>query len=239
MILNNDKRFMIFLPWKTAGSTMFARMSAFNQSPYSRFYYFNEHLRRVVHQHITVADFKAMPESLLSLKKVAFVRNPYDRVYSGFLQIQKDLREQPLMPFPEPWIRQHVMKQLALNQQRLEEARYDFDRWISLMQPEDVYQTGGNSSLPLHPAHYWTHDSAAQYVDFIGKVENFETDFLKMLAYLGISDSYTFQNDNVNLLPDAAAASEYKYTNKMSKNSIDKISMLFADDLRLFGYRPC
>jgi hypothetical protein len=154
MILNFERKFMVFLPWKTAGSTLYLRLAYYNQSPYSRFYYFNEHLKRVVHQHITLADFLAMPEGRIDFKRVSFTRNPYDRVYSGFLQIQKDLKEQPHLPFPEPWIKNHVLKQLAINTLKLELAQYDFDRWVALLDPEDIYQIGGNSSLPLHPGHY-------------------------------------------------------------------------------------
>ncbi|MCK9612914.1 MAG: sulfotransferase family 2 domain-containing protein [Bacteroidales bacterium] len=237
MIINFERKFAIFLPWKTASSTMFTRMAYFNQSSYSRFYDFNVHLKRIVHQHITVADFKGLPESLLPLKKIAFVRNPYDRVYSGFLQIQKDLKEQPDMPYPEPWIKNHVMKQLEANEKKLRLAGYNFDNWVALLQPEDVLQIGGNSSFPLYPAHYWTHDNDKLFVDFIGKVETFEEDFKKMLEFLDISDSYNLENANINFLTDEQSDSDYKYLEKMSEASIQKINSLFSNDFKLFGYK--
>ncbi len=237
MILNYEKKFLIFLPWKTASSTLFTRLALYNQSPYSRFYDFNVHLKRIIHQHLTVADFKGLPESKLELKKIAFIRNPYDRVYSGFLQIQKDLNEQPEMPFPEPWIRNHVLKQLAMNESRLIQANYDFNEWVSLLQPEDIYQIGGNSSLPMYPAHYWTHEAEEQCVNFIGKVESFEKDFIRMLNFLGITDSYNMENSNVNLLHNEETAFGYKYINKMSANSVEKINRLFEKDFNLFNYK--
>lgn len=225
------------MPWKTASSTLYIRLASFNQSPYSRFYYFNEHLKRVVHQHITVADFKALPENLIDLKKISFVRNPYDRVYSGFIQIQKDLKEQPLLPFPYTWIKNHVIKQLSVNEQKLKQAHFDFDQWVSLLEPEDIYQIGGNSSLPLHPAHYWTHDHDQQFVHFIGKVETFDDDFQNMLNYLQITDNYNLENDNIGELKTESDNSIYKYINKMSGQSIDKINLLFEKDFQLFGYK--
>jgi hypothetical protein len=54
MIISNSKHFGMFLPWKTASQIMVERLVPYNESPYSRFFYFNEHLNRVVHQHITV-----------------------------------------------------------------------------------------------------------------------------------------------------------------------------------------
>lgn len=230
---------MIFLPWKTAGSTMFIRMAHYNQSPYSRFFYFNSYLKRIVHQHITVADFKAMHENTLDLQKIAFIRNPYDRVYSGFFQIQKDIKQQPLMPFPEPWIKNHVLKQLSINEGKLVRAHYDFNKWVALLEPEEIFDIGCNSSLPLHPAHYWTHDHENKFVQFIGKVEAFENDFAKMLQFLQISEHNNFENDNVELFPDNKADSDYKYIERMSKDSIDKINYLFEKDFKLFGYKTC
>jgi len=234
MILNYDKKFLIFSPWKNASSTLHRRLENFNQSPYPRFYYFNENLKRIVHRHITIADFKSLPEYLLDLKKIAFIRNPYDRVYSGFLQIQKDIKARPKMVFPEAWIKNYVLQQLKVNEQKLVQANYDFNQWVSILEPEDIYQIGGNSSLPLHPTHYWTHDLGNQFVDFIGKVESFEEDFIKMLSYLQISDSYNLKN--VNVIPNEGALA-YKYIDKMSKHSINKINYLFEKDFQLFEYK--
>jgi hypothetical protein len=187
---------------------------------------------------MTVADFKGLPESL-DIKRIAFTRNPYDRLYSGFLQVQKDISEQPQMPYAEPWIKKHVLRQLSMNAHKLTEAHYDFDEWVALLEPEDIYQIGGNSSFPMYPAHYWTHDADKPFVDFTGKVESFEEDFIKMLDFLRISDSYNLDNDNVNILPDKSAATVYKYIDKMSGSSIEKINGLFEKDFQLFGYRIC
>lgn len=238
MILSHSKKFVVFQAWKTASSTLYLRLAKFNQSPYSRFYYFNPYLKRIVHQHITVADFKALPECLPGYKRAAFVRNPYDRVYSGFIQIQRDLKEQPSLPYPEPWIKEHVLKQLAANEEKLKQANYDFNQWVGLLDEADIYQIGGNSSLPLYPSHYWTHDGEQVFADFIGKVEQFEADFAKMLEWLDIKADYTLENDNVTTFEDQQAdpLTGYKYINKMTKNSIDRINTLFAADFQLFGY---
>ena len=94
MIISHAKRFVMLLPWKTASQTMVLRLSQYNESPYNRFFYFNAHLNRVVHQHITCADFACLPESKLGYFLASYVRNPYDRAYSGFRQLQKDIKGQ-------------------------------------------------------------------------------------------------------------------------------------------------
>lgn len=81
---------------------MVVRLEEYNDSPYDRFFYFNSYLNRIVHQHIICADFACLPESKLGYFTASFVRNPYDRVYSGFRQLQKDLREQPHAIYAEP-----------------------------------------------------------------------------------------------------------------------------------------
>ena len=49
MIISHQKRFVMFLPWKTASQTIALRLQPYNESPYGRFFYFNSHLNRVVH----------------------------------------------------------------------------------------------------------------------------------------------------------------------------------------------
>jgi hypothetical protein len=121
------------MPWKTASSTTHLRLGFYNQSPYNRFYDYNPYLRRVVHQHITYAEFAALPEGRLGYFTGAFVRNPYDKVYSGFLQLQRDIREQPSWSFPNDRIKALVMRQLDDNLALLKEGEFDFNKWFGLV----------------------------------------------------------------------------------------------------------
>jgi len=97
MIISHNKKFVMLEPWKTASQTMRARLHEHSEceSRYPGFFYFNPYLNRVVHQHITRAEFDCLPEAKLGYLTAAFVRNPYDRVNSGFRQLQKDIQEQP------------------------------------------------------------------------------------------------------------------------------------------------
>jgi Sulfotransferase family len=236
MIISHKHKFIILAPWKTASSTMFVRFAEFNESPYDNFYHFNSILKRVVHRHITLADFLALPEAHLGYRIAAFVRNPYDRVYSGFMELQRALDAQPRMTYPQEWVRELVMRQLAENFEQLCQASFDFNRWVASLRAEQILQIGRNSSFPLHPACYWTHVSDKLYVDFLGRLEHFETDFESLTVSLGLSN-LPMINGNVSDAPnDTNNGSPYRYLGFMSPNTIAKINELFDDDFRLLGY---
>jgi len=236
MILSHRQRFILLSPWKSASSTAHLRLAPYNESPYSRFYDYNPHLQRVVHQHITYADFLALPESQLGYLTGAFVRNPYDRVYSGFLQLQRDIQQQPSMTFPNDWVKALVMRQLSENFAQLAAGEFDFNKWFALVEAYQIYEVGRNSSFPLHPAHYWTGIEQQKSVDFIGKVETFEQDFLAFCKKIGISPPKS-KNENVSSERSGLKKAEkYPYAKHMTPASIHKINTLFKVDFELFGY---
>jgi hypothetical protein len=235
MIISHARRFVILAPWKSASQTMRARLGNHCESPYETFFYFNEHLKRVVHQHITFADFSALPESRLGYRVAAFVRNPYDRAYSGFRQLQKDLEEQPRSPYLSPWIRRLVMAQLAENAAGLLRAGLDFNTWLAELDEGLIVETGRNTNFPLHPAHYWTHVAGKQAVGFVGRVERFEDDFGHLCRWLEIAPD-SAMNVNVDGSDAELESGGYRHTAKMSPSSIRRIEELFAADFDLFGY---
>jgi hypothetical protein len=239
MIISHANGFVMLAPWKTASSTLHARLSRYNESPYSRFYYLNPFLNRVVHQHVTCGDFASLPESRRQLFVASFVRNPYDRAYSGFLQLQRDIRIQPMGPFAAEWIRDLVKRQLADNLEQLARADFDFNRWVAGLTEEQIYEVGRNSSFSLHPAHYWTHVDGDPYVSFIGRVEAFEADFTDFCGRVGIAPPIaTNENVSAPIAGSAPPGGAYRYTGLMDRAAVDKINHLFRADFELFGYRP-
>lgn len=236
MIVSRKNGFVMLLPWKAASSTLYRRLEPYNESPYARFYDFNPHLQRVVHQHLCYSDFCRLPESRLGYRVAAFVRNPYDRVYSGFLQLQRDIQTQPNQTFANPSVRDLVMRQLAENSRHLAASDYDFNKWLMSTRDCQIYETDRNSSFPLHPAYYWTGTPSEQRIDFVGKVENFEQDFDAFCSLVGISVAERV-NDNVTTsLPVSGALARPRYLARMTDATIAKINALFRDDFDLFGY---
>jgi hypothetical protein len=211
-------------------------MELLNESPYSRFYDYNVYLQRVVHQHLTYPDFAMLPESRKGYLTGAFVRNPYDRVYSGFLQLQRDIKQQPSRSFPNPWIKALVMRQLAENFSQLAAGDFDFDKWLALVDEYQVFEVGRNSSFPLHPAHYWTGIGLERKVDFIGKTECFEQDFATFCTSVQVKVTEHANANVSDQLPVAPNSACSRYLSRMSAASISKINRLFSDDFELFDY---
>jgi hypothetical protein len=129
------------------------------------------------------------------------------------------------------------MRQLENNLAQLRAANFQFDEWLHLVGEEQIYEAGFNTNFPLHPAHYWTHIAGNTFVNFIGRVENFEADFARFAERVGIDPAI-----NVNLNVDDLTGSSdrnpfsYRYIDRMNVASIDKINRLFAEDFELFGY---
>lgn len=233
MILSHRHRFVILQPWKTASSTVRVRLGHLDESPHPGFYGFSPWLNRVVHQHLTLAEFEALPEAGLEYVRAAFVRNPYDRVYSGFRQVMRDIETQARIDFPVAWVGALVRAQLAENYAALAAAGFDFDAWVAGLREYAVREVGRNSSLPLHPAHYWTHVGGVQKVDFVGRVEAFEADFAGLCGRLGVVPA---SDGNANLGEALEAAAGSRYVGRMAPASVAKINALFAEDFAIFGY---
>lgn len=237
MIISHSRRFVILAPWKAATSTLRARLGQHSESPYGEFYNFNPILKRVVHQHLTYADFAALPESRLGYVTAAFVRNPYDRVYSGFHQLQKDIRQQPSVEFPDPEVRALVMRQLCENFSQLQRAEFAFEPWLELVEDWQILKAGRNSSFPLHPSHYWTHHGGKRAVDFIGRVESFEADFDSLCSVLGVEAGSRI-SVNMDATGDDLAGNSlgYRYADRMSPRARQRVNELFHEDFELLGY---
>jgi hypothetical protein len=241
MIVSHSKKLVILAPWKTASQTIRERLGHYDESNYGAFFEFNHALKRVVHQHLTYADYLALPEARLGYRTAAFVRNPYDRAYSGFRQLWKDATSQSSAEasphFKPEWVRSLVMHQIADNFAQLCEAGFDFDRWIQSVEPWQVFEAGRNTSFPLHPNHYWTHYDGRLAVDFVGKVETFEHDFSRLCSEFQL-ESRGLSNANVDAGPDEFRGDQYgyRYVQRIGPMARARIADLFADDLDLFGY---
>lgn len=234
MIISLTRKFALLTPWKTASQTAHGTLERYNESPYSRFFHFNDSLKRVVHQHVTFADFLGLPEGKLGLKTAAFVRNPYDRCYSGFIQIQRDFETQPKMAYSPAWVGDLVRSQISRNMRRVIEAGMDFDRWICDLPEYEIYEAGSNTNLPLHPAHYWTH-AGSKKVDFVGKVETFRDCYTRFCQFVGI-DRADIVMENVTQESEHRPIHYSRYAGRMSRRALDRINALFERDFEMFGY---
>lgn len=236
MIVMPTKKLTMLLPWKTASQTLRVRLNDINQSPYPLDFHFNPYINRVVHQHAVLSDYLAIPESKMPYDLAVFTRNPYDRVFSGFQQLLRDIGQHPKRKYQNAWMKELVMEQVSDVYASVSKAQCSLDDWFQNLSPHWVLDVGRNVCMCLHPAHYWTHYNGKQLANFIGKVENFEDDFSALCAQYKITES---NSRNVNqadgkFLPDQNG---YKYINRLHPRTIAKINDLFHADFEYFGYQ--
>jgi Sulfotransferase family len=234
-----SRNFVILAPWKSASSTVKARLASYNEFAFDQFYHYNDSVKTVTHQHITLAQFQNLRDIKDGLFKATFVRNPYDRAWSAFQQTKRDTKLQPNSQFPDRWIRELVMEQLAENEMKISNSGGDFDLWMQQITYADVHCVGKNSSFPFHPCNYWTHINDQTAIDFIGRVENFEPDFQRLLKKIHIEPKNADISANVTEEFREIAPNElgYKYTKFMQDRTIEKINELFESDFKLLGYQ--
>jgi len=238
VIFSNIHNFALLAPWKTASNTLNLRLGHLNESPYSAIHDFNEHLLRIAHQHITYLEFLGLPESRCDPTVGAFVRNPYDRAYSGFMQLRWDIGVLPQADFRLPWVRESVLEHMERLAVQIRAADGDFDTWFASVREDQIYAIGSGSSFGLYPCHYWTGTGGNKQIAFVGKVEDYESDLQRFCDLVGVTQRNQTQSANVRFSEQAGAAEhQYRYADRMSPASIDKINALFDRDFELFDYQ--
>jgi hypothetical protein len=133
-------------------------------------------------------------------------------------------------------MRDLVMTQLDENLARLKQTNHDFDAWWAAVPEYLIYEAGRNTNFPLHPAHYWTHVNKERFVDFVGKVEQFEEDFKILCQRLRIDDAAAGNANVTDAEAGEAAGDAPRYAARMNRASIAKINALFREDFAYFNY---
>ncbi len=237
MIISHKYKLVILLPWKTASQTLRLRLRHIDESPYPQLQYFNLHLNRVIHQHITLLDFMALPEASMGYKLAVFIRNPYDRVFSGFQQIIRDFTNQPRMNIAHPWVQELINQQLSDNFQEVCKSGYNINYWFLRLPLYKIFEAGRDTSLYLHPNYYWTHKQGKIIVDFVGRVENFEEDFKAFCNKYGFNSSSDKSANQSNECTPEKNEYGYRYINKYDPETILRINEIFKADFDFFNYK--
>lgn len=235
MLSLKDHALDILLPWKCASQTVRTRLRPYAQEPYQQLFYFNNHLQRVRNQHHTFADYLLLPQSKQGHEVATFVRNPYDRVVSGFMQLCRDSRVIPQLQFDDQNLKHYVLDQVAQNTQDLIRSSYNLNVWFLNL---SIYKILDNSSATflLQPAHVWTH-CADKKIDFIGKVETFEADFERLKLSYRIGTTVMESVNQSQIKSTAGPNAYYRHAQQLNSRSISRINDIFSLDFDLFGYK--
>ncbi len=236
MLLLPTQKLALLFPVKTASQTLQARLESLGVRPYPKLFHFNPHLRRITHQHLTLSDWAALPEHDQGYQLAVFVRNPYDRVFSGFIQLQRNFQVLPRLQYPEPWIRERVLEQLARAWAGASRAGFDVNRWFQQLPEHEILDAGQGGTLCLHPCIYWTHRGKELGVDFLGKVEHFEADFDRLRARYGIGETNRLDANRSDAALASADSDQYLYARRLAPGTIDRINVLFRQDFDRLGY---
>lgn len=169
---------------------------------------------------MTLAQFMKSEQSHLidDYFKFTFVRNPYDRLYSGYLQDRYASEQSP--------------RWKNAKQPIFEVTGDDFSRYFNdyAMQADTANDWRWICFCPMHEFAY--SPSGQQVVDFVGKAENFEADLAALSIHLAI-DLIKAPDENVRT---TICTPEPKYLHKYDRRTISAINDRYRMDFELFGY---
>lgn len=249
MLISETHQFVLFLPQKSAASTLLKRLAPLRHRPAcDGSGYFEQRLGRILSNHINQADAR-LAGFLVGREtyfKAAFVRNPYDRVFSWFRWFQRVSQERyepgglieqahtAIAAGEDPHgCKARLIRRTAWMRDAVEAAKGDVNRFYA-----------------AHPKEYslasdFTHDQGRQMVDWIGHVECFEADFDRFCEQTGLRIETRVDANRSDLMPVIRSVErplemrpdEHDYLDRLTRISIQRINRNFAADFELLGYR--
>lgn len=156
-------------------------------------------------QHKTALDKKKYigPEKWDKKFSFAFVRNPWDKVVS------------------------HYTYRLNTNQTKIKEEAVDFHNWVKLAYLEKNKKYYDKPKMFMPQMDWISDESGKVLVNFVGRFENFESDFNEICSNLNITAS----------LPHLKKSSRTHYKDYYNPETIEIVRELFKKDIDYFNYR--
>lgn len=149
--------------------------------------------------------------------KFTFVRHPYDRLYSGYLQDWFAAANYP--------------KWTAAKQPIFDLIGDDFNRYFGdYVMASDI--RGDWKWICFCPMEEFTHHRGKSIIDFVGRSESFAHDLKALSERLGISIE---KASDENVRPSSPVGNR-KYLAKYSRATIENVNRIYARDFELFGY---
>lgn len=233
MIISDSKKFVFFHNPKSAGSTIHHLLIPFqSQRTELNFYESNTVLLKntkhiIWRGHITFKQLYNLEiyNIIKDYIKFCFVRNPYDRAYSSFLQHKAGI------------CGHRDMKQVLLCQS----INLGFNSYVQLFL--DKKQIENNVLYHAFiPQHLYMSLNGINTPDFIGYVEQFDSHLRKICDKINIDcNEIVYRNIKNKPKPPSSPhnmqMADYKYLDKFEKQTIVTINELYAKDFELLGYK--
>lgn len=146
MIIDNEKKYVFISVPKTGSTSIRRRLGSFKDPP-PEIYHMS--IENVIKQHSHVQEYF----------KFAFVRNPYDRVFSAYINLKYD---------GHPWATE-LKRKKTFREFMMDFENSEYSKYIHLQPQCSCVKIGGTLA-----------------VDFLGKFENLQKDFRQVEEILNL-----------------------------------------------------
>lgn len=214
MIISHQRKYIYLVVPKCASSTLRHSLAPFTDIGYPKTAY-----EEPSEQHMTLPTFQQSKYAPLLNEyfTFTFVRNPYDRLYSGFLQDRLAWRSWPIWTIAKMEIFEQVgddFNQYVLDYVSRADIRTDW-RWVSFCpMTEYAFDAGGNFRL-----------------DWFGRAENFNEDLQTLAGHIDAT---------IEKVPDRNVKTPVqqglKYIDKYAPETLKFVNETYGKDFEVFGY---
>lgn len=209
MVISHSKKFLFVHIQKTAGRSFEAVLKE-NIPDLKSF--------MGTHDHALWAK-EQLEEQWSDYYKVAFVRNPWDRLVSWYTMIQEKGRKTLYKRIFGMRKYNHLTQYVLSNSNSFEEFLYNCVDTI-----DDI---DGKKSILYNQLDYITDEDGSLIVDFVGRFENLNKDTDTVFKTLGL--------ENVTL-PHKNSSKHKNYRSYYSEETKKLVSQRFERDIEFFGY---
>ena len=228
MIVCDSPPFVVLQPWKVASTTLYRRLQIYDCGRYPQGIVYDPKLGRDITRHLPQRDLAQFPEAERKYKRVTFLRNPYDRLYSGFLQRQKRvLTAQD---------RGDITPALREEKAAIETGFHSFLEYYA-------DPSSSSQSVPgLYQQYEYVYWDGAFAVDFVGFLETFEASYAQICDTLEIQGEQVL-NANVsnpdNILTSTTLPSDarFRYIHQFDASTLALANSIYAEDFEGLCFR--
>ncbi|MGQ4660261.1 sulfotransferase family 2 domain-containing protein [Lysobacter sp. F6437] len=211
MLISHRHRFLYFVVPKCASATIRKSLAEFSDVgwPVSNY-----------QQHVPIDNFLESEEGGLANEyfKLTFVRNPYDRIYSGYLQ--------------DRYAADNYPRWTTVKKPIFDRIGDDFSTYFNeFVVPADAKRDW--QWICFCPMYEFAQSTSGHIgVDFVGRAENVEQDLALLGERLGLPIRKA-TDENVRGQP---CTTKPKYLDRYDSTTIQAVNELYERDFRQFGY---